>query len=63
MAKVTIALVISIMSLLRVVGAGRKRADKLGYNTVVLDSQNNLPRAGERADLTVRGQNSADQPT
>lgn len=35
---------------------GRKEADKLGYNTVILDSQNNPAKElANVQDLTVRG--------
>ena len=65
MAKDTIALVVSTLNnpfFVSLKDGAQKEADKLGYNLVVLDSQNNPgERAGERAGLNrPRHQNSAD---
>ncbi len=65
MAKDTIALVVSTLNnpfFVSLKDGAQKEADKLGYNLVVLDSQNNpAKRAGERAGLNrSRHQNSAD---
>ena len=65
MAKDTIALVVSTLNnpfFVSLKDGAQKEADKLGYNLVVLDSQNNPgERAGERAGLNrSRHQNSAD---
>lgn len=58
MAKDTIALVISTLNNPFFVSLkdGAQKADKLGYNTVVLDSQNNPAKElANVQDLTVRG--------
>lgn len=55
MAKDTIALVVSTLNnpfFVSLKDGAQKEADKLGYNLVVLDSQNNLANV---QDLTVRG--------
>lgn len=59
MAKDTIALVISTLNnpfFVSLKDGAQKEADKLGYNTVVLDSQNNPAKElANVQDLTVRG--------
>lgn len=59
MAKDTIALVVSTLNnpfFVSLKDGAQKEADKLGYNTVVLDSQNNPAKElANVQDLTVRG--------
>ncbi len=59
MAKDTIALVISTLNnpfFVSLKDGAQKEADKLGYNPVVLDSQNNPAKElANVQDLTVRG--------
>lgn len=59
MAKDTIALVISTLNnpfFVSLKDGAQKEADKLGYNLVVLDSQNNPAKElANVQDLTVRG--------
>lgn len=57
--KDTIALVVSTLNnpfFVSLKDGAQKEADKLGYNTVVLDSQNNPAKElANVQDLTVRG--------
>ncbi|WJG80583.1 ribose ABC transporter substrate-binding protein RbsB [Salmonella enterica subsp. enterica serovar Gallinarum] len=67
MAKDTIALVISTLNnpfFVSLKDGAQKEADKLGYNLVVLDSQNNPAKElANVQDLTVRGTNLLINPT
>jgi len=67
MAKDTIALVVSTLNnpfFVSLKDGAQKEADKLGYNLVVLDSQNNPAKelANVQDPDRFAGQNPADQP-